>query len=160
MSPDRGVACQRPGWGVRLPGCTASGCRSNLCSMDWGTLPDWVAAISTGGAFAVTLFLLGREMKARKQAEKDRLESEARKVAAWVDWHVHELAINLKNAAETPVYDCIVYLGPSRSRSVPGLETWDFHFPVVAPGETQSRFMCADDLAWEPPDHEPDEHGF
>jgi hypothetical protein len=37
-------------------------------SPDWGTVPDWLAAVGTLAAFAVALRLLGKELAARRGA--------------------------------------------------------------------------------------------
>lgn len=60
---------------------------------DWGSVPDWLAAIGTLLAFAATVVLLSREGRARKHlqaAEERRLEEQHREQAARVyiawDW--------------------------------------------------------------------------
>lgn len=53
-----------------------------LAQVEWGTVPDWVAAFGTLAAFAVALRLLFKELEARREYEADRRRDQARLVAA------------------------------------------------------------------------------
>lgn len=50
---------------------------------DWGSVPDWLAAVGTLAAFAVALRLLAKELTARREAEEDRRREQARLISAW-----------------------------------------------------------------------------
>jgi hypothetical protein len=50
---------------------------------DWGTVPDWLAAVGTVAAFAVALGLFRKEQKARREYEEDRRREQARLISAW-----------------------------------------------------------------------------
>jgi hypothetical protein len=50
----------------------------------YGTLPDWLAALGTIGAFFAGLRLLRKELEARRDDVEDRRSAQARLVAAWV----------------------------------------------------------------------------
>jgi hypothetical protein len=50
---------------------------------DWGSVPDWLAAIGTLAAFAVALRLLAKELAARREVEEDRRREQARLISAW-----------------------------------------------------------------------------
>lgn len=50
----------------------------------WGTLPDYLAAAGTVGAFIAGLRLLRKELEARRDDVEDRRSAQARLVAAWV----------------------------------------------------------------------------
>jgi hypothetical protein len=61
--------------------------------VDWGTVPAWVGAVGTAAAFAVTVALLLREIKLRREQMSDEQKLQARLV--WVDeplLSVHEIA--------------------------------------------------------------------
>jgi hypothetical protein len=51
--------------------------------VDWGTVPAWVGAVGTVAAFAVTVALLLREIKLRREQMSDEQALQARLV--WVD---------------------------------------------------------------------------
>jgi hypothetical protein len=50
----------------------------------WGTLPDYLAAAGTVGAFFAGVRLLRKELEARRDDIEDRRSAQARLVAAWV----------------------------------------------------------------------------
>jgi hypothetical protein len=50
----------------------------------WGTLPDYIAAVGTVGAFFGGIRLLRKELEARRDDVEDRRAAQARLVAAWV----------------------------------------------------------------------------
>jgi hypothetical protein len=92
---------------------------------DWGTVPDWLAAIGTLLAFAVALGLFRKEQKARREYEEDRRREQASRVACWVgmvedpslprapwasDRPLRVVAAVLNNGSEEPIYDCRVHL--------------------------------------------------
>ena len=77
--------------------------------MNWGSVPDWGAAVGTVGALWVSYRLLRRE-------SVERLQGDARRVAAWLGVkHVgasqRVVEIRVLNSGETPVYDCYVTVG-------------------------------------------------
>jgi hypothetical protein len=81
--------------------------------LDWGSVPDWVAALGTVAAFLVALRLLAKELAARREQEEDRRRAQARLVNAWLamKWVKSsdpddELQgwIIVNNASDEPVY--------------------------------------------------------
>ena len=119
-------------------------------SVDWGTVPEWIGGIGTLLAFGVALRLLFLELRARRATESDNRARDARRISAWWEWD-DEIAtgagpvprdraglprgwvIRLRNAGDTPVYDCQVYLGGPRTR---GKQPMRFDLPVVPPETT------------------------
>jgi hypothetical protein len=77
---------ERNAHGFDVPGLA---CRP----VDWGTVPAWVGAVGTVAAFAVTVALLLREIRLRREQMSDEEKLQARLV--WVDERclaVHEIA--------------------------------------------------------------------
>jgi hypothetical protein len=96
-----------------------------LAQVEWGTVPDWLAAVGTLLAFAVALRLLFKELAARREVEEDRRREQARLVSAWTlrdqfqtGFGTYELgfAVKVRNASQEPVYDLkftlVPYEGP------------------------------------------------
>ncbi len=73
--------------------------------VQWGTTPEWLAAIGTVGGLFYALLLYRRESKARHLLEEDRLRDQARFVAAWIN---EEGTLTLRNGANEPVYDAVI----------------------------------------------------
>ena|SRR5215216_3005789 len=87
------MTCVQPTW---LPEGAPSWLRPDLQCVDWGTVPDWVAAVGTVLAFFLGLALLRHELNQR-WAEKEReISAQAALVHLWsrVAWdqevHVKE----------------------------------------------------------------------
>jgi hypothetical protein len=87
---------------------------------DWGTVPDWLAAVGTLAAFAVALRLLAKELAVRREAEEDRRRDQARLISAWladpedIDRNVW-LMIIATNGSDEPIYGFHAVLVPSES---------------------------------------------
>jgi hypothetical protein len=84
----------------------------------WGTLPDWLAAVGTVGAFGITYLLLRKEQEDRRQAQ-------ARLVSAWLHRRLVQAKLGgeeigeslrvemvFKNGSDEPVYDVKVTVVP------------------------------------------------
>lgn len=131
---------------------------------DWGNVPEWIAAVGSLGALAVALWLLGAQLRTYRTSEQDRIQSDATRVSAW--WSTPEIApvvsVHIRNAGDNPVYDCVVFLGPSRQPPPDSSRTdsWDFHFPIVPAGETLTKSVPSEHFILESQDHLPDQHGF
>lgn len=148
--------------------------------INWGSVPEWAAALGTLGALTVALWLLGGQLRTYRASEEDRVQRDASRISAW--WSLpesieiglrkriatrraperrHEVTIHVRISSDNPVYDCIVYLGPTRQPTPGGREdAWDFHFPIVPGGHTLTRSTPSEYLVLEPQDHLPDESGF
>jgi hypothetical protein len=126
----------------------------------YGTLPDWLAALGTLGAFFAGLRLLRKELEARREDVEDRRRAQARLVAAWTDYQPvpgmlgppiatppHEHVFFVRNGSEEPVYDVSVTMVAKDSpfagdpeaarREDGGLEAGAVgaYFSLVPPGE-------------------------
>ncbi len=150
--------------------------------VDLDNVPEWMAAIGSVSAAAVALWLLYVQLRIYRTSEQDRIQRDATRVSVWWSYpgvegekrvgrfrrkrikvqQYAEVAVNVRNSGENPVYDCIVYLGPSREPPVEGgrEDAWDFHFRIVPAGETLTMSAPREYFVLEPQDHEPDEHGF
>lgn len=85
----------------------------------YGTLPDWLAAAGTIGAFVAGLRLLGKELETRREALEDRRLAQARMVAAWATEPYLEgesgekkFALKAYNGSDEPIYEVAVVLKP------------------------------------------------
>lgn len=147
--------------------------------MQWGTVPEWLAAVGTLGAFVAALWLLGAQLRTYQASEHDRVQRDATRISAW--WSLpervetglrqriatrraaerrHEVTVHVRNSSDNPVYDCIVYLGPTRQPTPGGREdAWDFHFPIIPGGHTLTASAPSAYFLLEPQDHLPDEAG-
>jgi hypothetical protein len=126
----------------------------------WGTLPDWLAAAGTIGAFFAGLRLLRKELDTRREALEDRRRAQARLVAAWTDIQPvpgllgppitippYEHVFFVRNGSEEPVYDVSIIMVAEDSpyaddpeaawRKDGALEAGAMHahFSIVPPGE-------------------------
>lgn len=101
---------------------------------DWGSVPDWLAAIGTLAAFAVALRLLAKELTARREQEQDRRSEQARHVAAWAFRAAGTPAghiLFVRNKGEEPVSSIrLVMEHPDEPGTVTREETW----PLLPPG--------------------------
>lgn len=103
-------------------------------NMNWGSVPDWLAAVGTVGALFVALALLCREMKDRRHAAEMADRKPADGVFAWVEprtdaggWQTFVL-----NRSDQPVYDAVVYFTPLTDPPLPTVESvWG----TVPPGD-------------------------
>lgn len=104
-------------------------------------LATWLEAIGTSGALAVSLFLLGREQLARKEAAQLAERKQATQVSAWLEWDLPngqfergiELWAKVHNTSDEPIFD--VHVGElARPSERKGFFFWEVGF--VAPRET------------------------
>lgn len=125
---------------------------------DWGSVPDWLAAIGTLAAFGVALRLLAKELDARREQEEDRRRAQARLVNAWptMKWRESdgeaESWFVVVNASDEPVYQVKVTVVPRDSGfaadpeaargQVPTIEE-DLPLPL-RPQETSERWAPAE----------------
>ena len=109
-----------------------------------GTIPDWLAAVGTLGAFAVALWLLFKELAARREQEEDRRREQARLVTAWMmskplSRTEERSAIVIRNGSDEPVFDgwCVLVASTSRfaSERKPVFD-WELRWRVLPPHET------------------------
>jgi hypothetical protein len=135
----------------------------------WGTLPDWLAAVGTVGAFIAGLRLLQKELDARREALEDRRRAQARLVAAWTDMQPvpgmlgppiatppYEHVFFVRNGSEEPVYDVSIIMVAEDSRfaddpeaAMRGDGTLEdgavhAHFSIVPPGERVRNTISAE----------------
>lgn len=81
-----------------------------MSGVDWGSVPDWFAAVGTVGALLVALVLLGKEMSDRREAKSRADRYPADGIFAWAaprtdagGWQTF-----LLNTTSEPVYDVVV----------------------------------------------------
>jgi hypothetical protein len=82
-----------------------------MSDVDWGSVPEWVAAVGTVGTLVYATVLLGKQRQ-RLQQEVDRHDREqASLVSAWVKLeHGGQLSVRLRNANDVPIYQCYLEL--------------------------------------------------
>ena len=69
--------------------------------LQFGTVPDWVTAISTSLAFLVASVVLYLSINERRKAQ-------ASEVAAWLEREVVAVKLVVANSSDLPVYEIIV----------------------------------------------------
>lgn len=78
--------------------------------VDLGTVPEWIAAVGTAGAFFATAWLLWREEEARRRRHEEEAKGQARRVNVWAVGEVEStpdtqvIDVALSNSSEEPVY--------------------------------------------------------
>jgi hypothetical protein len=84
-------------------------------TLDWGTVPAWVAAVGTGGALIASVIVLGRQRRDRGEDIEERLRDQARHVAAWSPMGESVGAsgtpfgpVIVRNGSSEPIYDVVV----------------------------------------------------
>jgi len=114
---------------------------------DWGTVPDWLAAVGTLAAFAVALRLLGKELAARREAEEDHRREQARRVSVWAT-EIEQVPPALgslvffvvrANRSDEPVYDVLIEMASNDPGGA--WAPWRKHIPVMPPGQEQTRLQ-------------------
>ena len=117
-------------------------------SIQWGTLPDWVAAISTALAFAIALAILGQSLRDRRKQRRAERRAQADLVAAWpIDQYtegpVDVVTFKVLNASHLPVYGVqpMVYTKPLPKKWPPSDwligASFSTGFNILGPGETR-----------------------
>jgi hypothetical protein len=126
-----------------------------LARIDWGTAPDWLAAIGTVGALAFALVLFARDQEDRRRAQASRVvswlvvEPTMSSVTPGVDLPTaprivgyHSEAV-LHNGSVEPVFDCRVQvdLEPPVTVTTTPDDTWRFTLTerMLPPGQTRRR---------------------
>ena len=118
----------------------------------WGTLPDWLAAFGTVGAFVAGLRLLRKELDTRREAVEDRRRAQARLVSAWVSparvrtgLEPEEVdfghTLTARNGSDEPVHNVMVKLYRMRQ---PQENAGAFYFDVLPPQSTEERSFVRD----------------
>jgi hypothetical protein len=123
----------------------------------YGTLPDWLAALGTVGAFAVTYALLRKEQQARREDQDDRRRAQARLIAAWTTRSTPlydpssgrgRLEFRIRNGSEEPVYDVLMMMVPRQSAFADDPVEANFHteesavlveLPILPPNHVEER---------------------
>ena len=78
--------------------------------VQFGTFPEWFAAVGTVGALAVSLWLLKQQHDDRQDERREKRSSQARQVSIWVDG-VEETETNMivsyiaQNGSSDPIYE-------------------------------------------------------
>lgn len=118
----------------------------------WGSVPDWVEAIGTSGAFVAGLLLLRRQLSELRALETMREREAARHVAAWWKWDSAlpepRYRIFVRNGGADPVYKC-------RSEIVftDGRDSVSYYLPLLPPEETEEFLVSPRDLDVAPGDY-------
>lgn len=73
--------------------------------LEFGDVPGWIEAVATSLAFAGTTSLLWIESRRRREERRAQIESQASKVAHWLDKSESgEWSLKYRNASDVPVY--------------------------------------------------------
>lgn len=96
--------------------------------VDWGTAPDWVAAIGTSGSL-----LLGFPLLARDRLQGERRDAEL--VLCFIDWPERRMHVVLENAGPRLVVEATVYYIEPRDDELPPLEQFHRRRQAVRPTE-------------------------
>lgn len=89
-------------------------------AVNWGSFPDWVAAIGTVGALVAAVLVFAFELAHRRTERKDAEKDQARQLAAWIVRQEEApltsnrspvpFRVRIINRSNLPVYDCLVRL--------------------------------------------------
>jgi hypothetical protein len=126
---------------VREPSRVAS--ETMTATVDMGSLPDWVSAVGTLGAFAVALYLLYRELINRQIEREERLKDQASLVSGWgiissVDSGTICTAV-VRNSSNQLIYKCRIEARiEATSRKRPPRLAYAMWYVVPPGGEEQS----------------------
>jgi len=104
-----------------------------MSDLQWGTVPDWVAAVGTAGAFIAGGVLIAKELSAQHKQDEDARRAQASLVSAWATLQTSSFTVPggptskgtgakvvIRNGSEQPIYNCGASL-PSGQAFVPGL---------------------------------------
>ena len=99
-----------------------------MCTtIDWGSVPDWIAAIVTGLSFAVAVAIY-------RTSVIDKEKEQAAGVSAWISEGDEGFILNVRNASSGVIYD-VVALNP--------LLREEFDFRAIPPETTETRGLPA-----------------
>jgi hypothetical protein len=117
---------------------------------DWGSVPDWLAAVGTLAAFFVALRLLAKELAARREQEEDRRRNQARLVVAWATFkEVSETEVRysvvMRNGSDEPVYDGLCVVVPSTA-----VFEWEVGWLILPPHEIKEGDLRLPERYWRP----------
>lgn len=132
--------------------------------MAWGTLPDWVSAVGTLGAFAVALMLLARELAERTRRREQDERHQAQLVSAWVIdppprggsvrnvdiLHPDDVWIGWRNGSQEPVHRVVVRIYPGFTDTTPIEARWEV-WPPDSTGCDAVPMMINPELMVRPP---------
>lgn len=88
--------------------------------IQYGSVPDWLAALGTIGAMVAALVLLQKEQAAQQARDEDVRREQARLVWALVREGSSGYEVTVANDSAQPIYDCGVSADDGRS-VVPGI---------------------------------------
>jgi len=127
-----------------------------VLSVEYGTVPDWLAGTGTVGALAVALVLLSQDLRARREVEEDRRRAQASRVVCWLEsvktvvdplppgtrvpLGARHLEVILHNGSEEPVFDCRLHvdLDPAAPRTFrAGRRQLTLTERMLPPGQTR-----------------------
>lgn len=111
-----------------------------MLAINWGSAPEWVAAVGTVGSLFAALWLVRKEGEDRKQREVERYSAPAHRVSAWCLEEEAKLILAVKNMGEEPVYNCMIYVsGTGDFSGYPGQRPdspREILYGTIPPGET------------------------
>jgi len=125
-------------------------------TINWGTAPDWIAAIGTSVAAIIAVAVLGREIRAKTrrglgQSSATRpagavlaRRGRGRGHALHAGGTTHRtLAVIVRNGSEEPVLDCNAYVDVDPAMLVEladtGRRRLAFTEPIIPPGDMRRR---------------------
>ena len=106
---------------------------------DWGTVPDWIAAVGTSGSL-----LLGFSLLYRDRLHSDRRDAE--NVLCYLDWVEGRLSLQVHNTSTRLVQETTFYYVDSSDDESPPLESLHRQRLPLLPGARTS-FEVATDAA-------------
>jgi hypothetical protein len=95
--------------------------------VNWGSIPDWLAAGGTTGAFLATLYIILRDRRGHRQVEQEQITQQARLVLVDSDYHEREndgtsfderrFVVVVQNGSLEPLLDSTIMVEPPRDIS-------------------------------------------
>lgn len=99
----------------------------------FGTLPEWVAAIGTGGALVAAVLLLRDDRKTRRTQDDLMTQEQAERIGSWITAPNSDFIVHVRNASDLPIYNVTVEGGTPA-----GHDPWrsNTSWITLPPGET------------------------
>jgi hypothetical protein len=117
--------------------------------VEWGTVPDWIAAVSTyfaliGAAVAVyyTHAASKREEARDNRYEEAQRRAQADQVATWIEDRLDadtnsSAGVAYRNISSLPVYGVVVYTWGRTGTQDPLIQRWAFDIGTLPPGASE-----------------------
>jgi len=132
-------------------------------AVEWGSVPDWIAAIGTSFAFVAALYVIFRDHQAQRRRQNEEDARQARLVLSWVDAFEtaevvatehglkprHRFEVVIHNASSEPIIDCLaeVWIDTDEISKDIATSRVQRHKHIIPPGNYREAVQLAPDWA-------------